>query len=101
MVFVYTTCGSEDEVKKLSRILIEGKYAACIDYWPVSSIYRWEGEVVKMSHFMIMATTFEKNLADVEHLISNNHTYSVPLIAGVDVRRVNPAYKEWMNGEVQ
>lgn len=101
MVFIYTTCGSEDEAKKLCKILIEGKYAACIDYWPVSSVYRWEGQTVKMSHMMLMVTTFEKKLADVEDLISQNHSYSVPLIAGVDVRRINRPYKEWMTTEVE
>lgn len=54
-----------------------------------------------MSHMMLMITTFEKKLADVEDLISRNHSYSVPLIAGVDVRRVNHPYKEWMTGEVE
>jgi periplasmic divalent cation tolerance protein len=100
MVFIYTTCASDDEAKKLSKILIEGKHAACIDYWPVSSIYRWDGQIVKMSHVILMVSTFEKQLADVEDLISHNHSYSVPLIAGVDVRRINRPYKEWMTSEV-
>lgn len=101
MVFIYTTCASEDEAKQLCKILIESKSAACIDYWPVSSVYRWEGQVVKMSHMMLMVTTFEKKLADVEDLISKHHSYSVPLIAGVDVRRINRPYKEWMTEEVE
>ena len=101
MVFVYTTCGSEEEAKSLCKILIESKFAACIDYWPVSSVYRWEGQVVKMSHMMLMVTTLEKHLADVEDLISKNHSYSVPLIAGVDIRRINRPYKEWMTGQVE
>ena len=49
---------------------------------------------------MILITTLEAKLEDVNELISQNHTYAVPLIAGVDVRRINRAYKEWMTQEI-
>ncbi len=101
MVFIYTTCKTEDEAKSLCKILIEGKHAACVDYWPVSSVYHWDGEVVNLAQMMLMVTTFEKKLADVEDLISQNHSYSVPMIAGVDVRRISGPYKEWMNTEIE
>jgi uncharacterized protein involved in tolerance to divalent cations len=48
-----------------------------------------------------MITTFEAKLDSVNQIISDNHTYSVPLIAGVDVRRINHPYKEWMMNEIQ
>jgi len=30
-------------------------------------------------------------------MISENHSYSTPIIASIDVRRINRAYKEWMS----
>jgi periplasmic divalent cation tolerance protein len=97
MVFIYTTCEDMDEAKVLGEIIISKKIGACVDFWPITSCYQWEGSLKCVSHVMIMITTFEAKLDEVNQIISENHTYSIPLIAGVDVRRINHPYKEWMS----
>lgn len=100
MVFIYTTCENMDEAKKLGGIIIEKKIAACVDFWPISSCYNWEGSMKCVDQAMLLVTTFELKLDGVTELINENHTYSIPLIAGVDVRRINHPYKEWMMKEI-
>lgn len=100
MVFIYTTCESMEEAKKLGGIIIDQKIAACVDFWPISSCFNWKGELKCVEQAMLMITTFEAKIDAVTQLISENHTYSIPLIAGVDVRRINHPYKEWMMGEI-
>jgi periplasmic divalent cation tolerance protein len=85
-----------DEAKGLGELIIEKKIAACVDFWPISSYYNWEGSLKSVSQVMLLVTTFEAKLEDVNQIISEHHSYSVPLIAGVDVRRINHPYKEWM-----
>lgn len=89
-----------DEAKKLGSLIISKKIAACVDFWPISSCYNWEGGLQCVSHAMLLITTFEAKLDAVTQIISDNHTYSVPLVAGVDVRRINHPYKEWMMEEI-
>ena len=89
-----------EEAKKLGGLIIEKKIAACVDFWPVSSCYNWEGSMKCLDQAMLLVTTFETKIEDVNEIISKNHTYSIPLIAGVDVRRVNSSYKEWMMQEI-
>ena len=89
-----------DEAKKLGGLIIGKKIAACVDFWPISSCYNWDGESKCVEQAMLLITTFESKLEDVNEIISKNHTYSVPLIAGVDVRRINHSYKEWMMKEI-
>ena len=96
MVFIYTTCKDTDEAKDLGELIINKKIAACVDFWPISSCYNWKGSLQCVSQTMLLVTTFENKLEDVNQIISEHHTYSVPLIAGVDVRRINHPYKEWM-----
>lgn len=85
-----------DEAKELGSLIIEKKIAACVDFWPIYSCYNWEGTFQFVSQTMLLITTFESKIDQVNQIISDNHTYSVPLIAGVDVRRINHLYKEWM-----
>ncbi len=97
MVFVYTTCANVERAKDLGKLLVEKKMAACVDFWPVGSMYYWKGELKAVSQAMLLVTTLESKLAAIEDTISANHGYSAPLIAGVDVRRINHPYKTWMS----
>lgn len=100
MLFIHTTCATSDEAEALGELIIDSKMGACVDYWPVESLYHWDGKLKKISQVMIIITTFESKLDDVTELISKHHSYSTPLIAGMDVRRINRVYKEWMMKEV-
>lgn len=100
MVFIYTTCATQEEAKSLAKLIIDKKLGACVDYWPINSIYNWQGKLKETNQMMLSITTFENKLEDVNDLISKEHTYSVPMIVGIDVRRINRAYKEWMMQEV-
>ena len=100
MVFIYTTCQNTEEAQKLGGLIISKKIAACVDFWPISSCFNWEGSMKCVTQAMLLITTFESKLDAVNQIISENHTYSVPLIAGVDVRRINHPYKEWMMEEI-
>ncbi|MFA6301326.1 MAG: divalent-cation tolerance protein CutA [Candidatus Paceibacterota bacterium] len=100
MVFIHTTCASKEEAETLGKLIIVKKMGACMHYWPIHSIYNWEGKLKEVEEVMMVITTFESKLEEVNDLISEHHSYSTPMIAGVDVRRINRAYKEWMMGEV-
>ena len=101
MIFVYTTCEKNEDAKELARLIVKNSIGACVDYWPINSVYRWEGEVKEGSEMMIMISTFESKIDAVTDLICSNHSYSTPMIAGVPVKRINRAYKEWVNEEMK
>jgi periplasmic divalent cation tolerance protein len=100
MVFIHTTCANKEEAETLGKLIVDKKMGACVHYWPIKSIYNWKGEFKEVEEVMMTITTFEPKLEEVNDLISKHHSYSTPLIAGVDVRRINRAYKEWMMEQV-
>lgn len=100
MVFIHTTCANKEEAEALGKLIIDKKLGACVHFWPINSMYNWKGEFKKMEEVMIVIATFESKLEDVNDIISQHHSYSTPMIAGVDVRRINRAYKEWMTEEI-
>jgi len=90
-----------EEAQSLGTLIINKKIAACVDFWPISSCFNWKGSFQCVSQAMLLITTFEAKLKEVNEIISDNHTYSIPLIAGVDVRRINHSYKEWMTESIE
>jgi periplasmic divalent cation tolerance protein len=101
MVFIYTTCKDMESARKLGQKIIESKIGACVDMWPIESMYYWKGEFQSKTQAMLMVSTIEKNLQGVDDLMSVKHEYNTPMIAGVDVRRINHDYKEWMAQTLQ
>jgi len=96
MLIIYTTCANTDEAKRLAKEIIDKKLAACVNFWPIGSMYTWEGKFKAVSEVMISIKTFESKRQELEDFISHDHKYSCPIIAGVDIRRINRSYKEWM-----
>ena len=89
-----------DEARKLGKLIIDQKIAACVDMWPIQSMYNWKDKFEDHEGAMLLVTTLEAKLQDIDALISENHSYSTPLVAGVDVRRVNPEYREWLVNQI-
>jgi len=100
MVLIYSTCRDVEEARKLSKLFVEKKVVAGVDIWPVESCYIWEGALKCENEYALFIKTNESKVQDVEDIIHQNHSYSVPIVATVDVRRVNRDYKEWMSGVV-
>jgi len=97
MILIYTTCKNTDEAKKISKLIIENRLAACVNIWPIASTYFWEGKLVEDSEAAMLVKTSESKIAEIEELILKNHVYATPFIGSIDVRRVNREYKEWMS----
>ena len=46
IVFLYVTCSSEEEAKKIGKALLKDRFCASINICPnISSIYWWEGKI--------------------------------------------------------
>jgi uncharacterized protein involved in tolerance to divalent cations len=58
MLFIYTTCATEAEAENLGKLIINNKMGACVDYWPVKSIYEWKGEFKEVPQVMLTSSHF-------------------------------------------
>jgi len=96
MFIVYTTCANTEEAKKISKLLIDRKLAACVEFWEVGSMYTWKGEFKAVKETMLAIKTLENRLPLIEQLMEEHHSYSAPQIAAMEVKRINRPYKEWM-----
>ena len=43
-VIIQTTTSSKEEAKKIAKILIQDKLAACIKLKDIESLYNWDGK---------------------------------------------------------
>lgn len=100
MVFVYTKCSNVEDAKKLSEIIIERKLGYTVDYFEVNSISKKEENFVDERQVVLLITTFQQKLEDINELISKDTSFSTPFISAIDIRRINRAFKEEMTKEI-
>jgi periplasmic divalent cation tolerance protein len=100
-VQVMTTLGSREEADRLARGLVEDRLAACVQViGPISSTYRWQGEVETTEEWLALAKTTAELYGALETAIRHRHSYEVPEILAVPVAEGNPGYLDWVRESV-
>lgn len=97
MIFVYSTFPNKKEAKKIGERLVRKKLAACINIFPIESVYIWRGKVIKDKEFAAIIKTKKENFKKVEKFILANHSYDTPCILEIPVSRVTKKYLNWLN----
>lgn len=94
---VTTTLPDRDTANRIGRHLVEERLAACAQVTgPVSSTYRWQGEVETAGewycHLKTMASRVDALIARLREL----HPYETPEIVALPVAEGDPAYLRWI-----
>jgi periplasmic divalent cation tolerance protein len=93
---VMTTCGDKPNAELIARGLVEERLAACVQMFPIESVYRWEGVVENAQEWMLFCKIKANDYADVEAAIRAAHTYSNPEIVEVGIANGAQAYLDWI-----
>ena len=93
---IYITAKDETEAKNIGRILVREKLAACINYFPVKSIYRWKGGVEESGEIAIIAKTRAELVDRIIERVKQLHSYEVPCVVSWVIEKGNPDFLEWI-----
>jgi periplasmic divalent cation tolerance protein len=100
-VQVLTTVGSEEEAERIAAALVEARLAACVQtIGPISSRYRWRGEVEEAREWQCLAKTEAARYAEVEEPIRAVHSYEEPEILAIPVLAGSAGYLAWISENV-
>jgi len=92
---IYITFSSRKEAKRIAKILISKKIAACCNVFPIESVYWWKGKIENGKEFVLIAKTLSKKVKQLKEIVKKEHPYTIPFI-GVLNAEVNEEYFEWM-----
>lgn len=98
-VIVTTTIDSESAAQKLALRIIEERLAACVQMFPVRSIYRWKRKVEQAGEYLLQAKTRKSLAGKLTKLIKNLHSYDMPEIVVVPIVGGFPRYLSWISEE--
>ena len=98
---VYVTAASAEEAERIAGILVEEKLAACVNYYPCRSVYRWQGAVERGDEYILVCKTKKALYDRLQSRIKEVHSYAVPAIVAMDICDGDTEYLNWIEDETR
>jgi periplasmic divalent cation tolerance protein len=98
---VLVTVSSEEEATNIARDLVESKLAACVNIFPISSIYSWEGKINTEQEWQLTIKTKLTYFPELEATIKKLHSYQVPEIIALPIVAGSETYLSWISENVK
>lgn len=97
-LLVITTVPDADAGEALATQLIDAGLAACVNIGaPVTSIYRWDGEIERGREVMLTIKTGSDRYEQVERVIRDGHPYKLPEVIAVPITAGSTDYLAWID----
>jgi periplasmic divalent cation tolerance protein len=95
---VLVTCGTLIEAKRIARIVVTKRLAACVNVVmsPVESVYRWKNKVEKACEYLLLIKTTANLLAGLEREVKRLHSYDVAEFIALPIIAGSREYLSWL-----
>ncbi|WP_141046701.1 divalent-cation tolerance protein CutA [Aliarcobacter cryaerophilus] len=95
-VIVQTTTSNEEEAKKIAKILIQDKLAACVQLKDIESLYDWDGKLCCERETLLSIKTKKELFSKVKSKILELHSYDTPEIIELDISNISEDYLKFI-----
>ena len=96
VVIVQTTISNEEEAKKIAKILIQDKLAACVQLKDIESLYNWDGKLCCERETLLSIKTKKELFSKVKSKILELHSYDTPEIIELDISNISEDYLKFI-----
>uniref|UniRef100_A0A1I8AQ40 Protein CutA n=1 Tax=Steinernema glaseri TaxID=37863 RepID=A0A1I8AQ40_9BILA len=99
---VYVTVPSMEVARNISRSIVGGKLAACVNIVPgVTSIYEWENKIEESSELLLIIKTREEAIEELKKEVHRLHPYDVPEFISLPIEEGSEPYLKWVKDQTQ
>ena len=98
---VITTTENREDADRIAKSLVDARLAACVQIdGPITSTYRWNGRIETSPEWRCVVKTRRDLFEQIDRAIRKIHPYDVPQILAAPILAGNPAYLDWLEGEL-
>lgn len=94
--FYYVTTKTKDEAKGIAKALLQKKYIAGANIFPLESLYWWKDEICEEEEFALVMQSTEDNFAKIEEVVKTLHCYEIPCIVSFAVTHSSGDFLSWI-----
>jgi periplasmic divalent cation tolerance protein len=98
---IYITTSEILESKKIAKILLEERLAACTNIIPqITSLYLWKGDIEIDDESILLVKTRNDKVDQLIQRVEEIHSYETPCILQLEVKKGSEEYLQWMEDEL-
>ena len=93
---IFTTAAGKEQAKKIAMGLVEKHLAACVQMFPVESVYFWQEKICEENEILLLIKTKTELFDEVKKAIMEIHSYEVPEIIQAPITDGLAEYLKWI-----
>ena len=101
MIHIYIHYPTLKEAKRISKMLLKKRLAACVNFLKQEDLYWWKGKMVHTKGIITLVVTQKRHYQAIETLVKKYHSYEVPCILELPIGRTLKAYEQWLKRETK
>ncbi len=99
MRLYYITLNTAEEAERIGRELLGRRLAVCVNWFPITCAYRWEGDIVQEPEVVLIVKTREGYFDRIQQVLREHIQYT-NFIAELTPTCVNTPFLNWLHAEV-
>ena len=97
---VLVTVDTQEAGQAIAETLVRERLAACVNLFPIHSIYTWEGKIQRDNEWQLVIKTDLAQFATLEAKLNAIHPYEVPEILALPIAQGSRPYLSWLAEQV-
>ena len=98
---IITTTADKDAAKEIARLLVERRLAACVQMFPIESVYFWQDKIYEDNEMTLFVKSKTALFDEIKAAIREVHAYEVPEIIQVPVTDGLLEYLKWIDASTR
>jgi len=98
---VLVTAPTLEVSKNIAKRLVDRKLVACANMFPITSIFRWKGEIEEEDEVAILLKIRTEDFDLVKTEVKKLHPYEVPCIVRYEIAEGDRSYLDWISASTR
>lgn len=88
-----------DHAEAMARRLVEAGHAACVNLFPIRSVYRWKGALCEEAEVTLLMKVADAGVDRLREAVLGLHPYELPefVVLGVETGGSLASYLGWVD----
>jgi periplasmic divalent cation tolerance protein len=98
---VLVTAPTRADAETIARAVLGDRLAACVNLWPVQSLYTWQGTLETADEYQLVIKTQRSRFPALETKIRAIHPYDLPEMIALPLVAGSEPYLTWIHEQTQ
>lgn len=99
MKLYYVTLNTDEEARKIGRLLLQKKLAVCVNWFPITCAYRASDQITEEPEIVLIIKTQSGYRLQIERIIRDHISYT-NFVAEISPTTINQDFLDWLNAVV-